>query len=142
MGRVILRGTVLAPGSASGAALVLTEPLSLWGGLDAATGAIIDAHHPQRAVSVSGRVLVMPSARGSSSSASVLAEAVRLRTAPAAIVLGEVDLILAVGAAVAAELYGVQLPVVVLASADLARLSDGAIATIATRTGGARVSLA
>ena len=142
MGRVILHGTVLAPGSASGAALVLTEPLSLWGGLDPATGAIIDAHHPQRTVSVSGRVLVMPSARGSSSSASVLAEAVRLRTAPAAIVLGEVDLILAVGAAVAAELYGVQLPVVVLASADLARLFDGANATIATRAGGARVSLA
>ena len=142
MGRVILRGTVLAPGLASGVALVLAEPLSLWGGLDPATGTIIDAHHPQRTVSVSGRVLVMPSARGSSSSASVLAEAVRLRTAPAAIVLGEVDLILAVGATVAAELYGVQLPVVVLPAADLARLSDGAIATIATRAGGARVLLA
>ncbi len=56
----------------------------------------------------------MPAARGSSSSASVLAEAVRAGTAPAGIVLGESDLILAIGAAVAAELYGVEIPIVVV----------------------------
>jgi predicted aconitase with swiveling domain len=38
----------------SGGALVLDEPLSLWGGVDPATGEIIDAHHPQRGVNVSG----------------------------------------------------------------------------------------
>ena len=58
----------------------------------------------------------MPAARGSSSSASILAEAVRAGTAPAGIVLGEPDLILAIGAAVAEELYGTQVPIVVAAS--------------------------
>ena len=46
----------------------------------------------------------MPSGRGSSSSSSVLAEAIRAGTAPAAIVLGEADPILALGAIVAREL--------------------------------------
>ena len=51
-----------------GVALVLEAPLSLWGGLDPATGLIVDARHPQRGVSVTGTVLVMPAVRGSSSS--------------------------------------------------------------------------
>lgn len=107
-------------------ALVLSEGLSLWGGMDPATGELIDAHHPQRGANLAGRVVVMPSGRGSSSSASVLAEAVRSGTAPAAFVLGEPDLILAIGSAVAEELYGQVVPVVVLSPAELATIQDGA----------------
>ena len=106
-------------------ALVLSEPLSLWGGMDPATGELTDVHHPQRGASLAGRVVVMPSGRGSSSSASVLAEAVRAGVAPAAILLGEPDLILAIGSAVAEELYGVRVPVVVLPAADLSTIVDG-----------------
>jgi hypothetical protein len=106
-------------------ALVLEEPLSLWGGVDPASGEIIDVHHPQRGANVAGRVLVMPSGRGSSSSASVLAEAVRAGTAPAAIVLGEADLILSIGSAVAEELYGRRVAVVVLAPDRIGAIVDG-----------------
>lgn len=106
-------------------ALVLDEPLSLWGGVDPASGEIIDVHHPQHGANVSGRVLVMPAGRGSSSSASVLAEAVRAGTAPAAIVLGEPDLILSIGSAVAEELYGVRVPVVVLPPDRIGAVVDG-----------------
>jgi predicted aconitase with swiveling domain len=49
---------------------------------------------------------------------------VRAGTAPAAILLGEPDLILAVGAAVAEELYGVVVPVVILAAPYLAAIGD------------------
>jgi hypothetical protein len=109
----------LVAGAAEGEALVLDEPLSFWGGVDPATGTIVDVHHPQRGERVTGRVLVMPSGRGSSSSSSVLAEAVRAGTAPAAIVLLEPDPIIALGAIVARELYGVGLPVVVIDRAPL-----------------------
>lgn len=111
---------------ATGRALVLDEGLSLWGGMDPATGRLIDAHHPQRGASLTGRVVVMPSGRGSSSSASVLAEAVRAGTAPAAIILAEPDLILAIGSAVAEELYAVAVPVCVLPAEELAAIVDGA----------------
>ena len=109
-----------------GRALVLEEPLSLWGGMDPATGELIDAHHPQRGAALAGRVVVMASGRGSSSSASVLAEAVRASVAPAAILLGEPDLILAIGSTVAEELYGRTVPVLVLPAARLAEIADGA----------------
>lgn len=108
-----------------GRALVLSEPLSLWGGLDPATGEVIDARHPQRGANLTGRIVVMSSGRGSSSSASVLAEAVRAGSAPAAIVLGEPDLILAIGSAVAAELYGVTVPIVAVKAAELASIAEG-----------------
>jgi len=108
----VIEGRVLVEGSAEAPALVLDEPLSLWGGLDPTTGRIVDVRHPQRGEVVTGRVLVMPSGRGSSSSATVLAEAIRLGTAPAGIVLGEPDEILAIGALVAAELYGISTPIV------------------------------
>jgi predicted aconitase with swiveling domain len=115
----------LVAGTARGRAQVLEEPLSLWGGLDPETGAIIDVHHPQHGVIVAGSVLVMPFGRGSSSSASTLLEAVRLRTHPAAVVLAEADDILVLGAIVARALYGVGVPVVVLPSERLRIYSDG-----------------
>ena len=121
-----MTGRSLAPGAAEGDALILAEPLSLWGGVDPATGTVIDARHPQRGESVSGRVLVMPAVRGSSSSSSILAELVRTGCAPSAILLGEADLILAIGAAVAEELYGPRIPVVLLPAADLAGIPNGA----------------
>ena len=111
-------------------ALVLTEPLSLWGGLDPVDGRIIDARHPQRGAVVTGRILVMPAARGSSSSASILAEAVRAGTAPSAVVLGEQDLILGIGSMVAAELYGTRVPVIVWPRERVAAIVDGERLTI------------
>jgi uncharacterized protein len=109
-----VEGRTLAAGSATGRVLRLDEPLSLWGGMDPATGAIIDRRHPQAGQSLAGRVVVMPAGRGSSSSSSVLAEAIRAGTAPAALVLREPDPILALGALVASELYDRRMPVVVI----------------------------
>jgi len=125
-----VKGMVLADGHANGHALVLDEPLSFWGGVDPESGRIIDARHPQLGASVAGRVLVMAAVRGSSSSSSVLAEMVRAGCAPAAVLLGEPDLILAVGAAVAEELYGHRLPVLQLDPDDLASIPDGALISV------------
>ena len=59
---------------------------------------------------LTGRMLVMPCGRGSSSSSYVLAEAIRAGTAPAAIILREPDRIMALGAIVARELYDIAVP--------------------------------
>src|SRR6266567_1531224 len=104
-------GRALVAGAATAPALVLEAPLSLWGGMDPRTGRISDRHHPQVGATVNGRVLVMPSGRGSSSSSSVLAEAIRLGTAPLAILVEEPDEILVLGAIVADQLYGRTCPV-------------------------------
>ena len=108
----------LVPGAASGPILRLDEPLSFWGGLDSATGTIIDRLHPQRGASVAGRMLMMPTGRGSSSGSATLAEALRLGNGPAAILMLERDAIVVVGAMVAAELYGLACPVALADSQD------------------------
>ncbi len=107
----MIRAVSLAPGEAEGAPLKLDEPLSFWGGLDPATGLIIDRWHAQAGASVAGRVLLMPGGRGSSSGSAALAEAIRLGNGPAAILLTRRDGIVIVGALVAAELYGASCPV-------------------------------
>jgi predicted aconitase with swiveling domain len=127
---VTLAGRAIAPGTARGAAIVLDEPLSLWGGLDPATGAVIEPRHPQHGASLAARIVVMMEGRGSSSSSSVLAEAARAGVAPAGVILASPDLILVIGAAVADELYRVQIPMVVLAAADLAQLRTGDLVAI------------
>jgi predicted aconitase with swiveling domain len=125
-----MSGRLIAPGTARAPALVLDEPLSLWGGLDPATGQVSEPRHPQHGAVLTGRIVVMPAARGSSSSASILAEAVRAGTAPAGIVLGEPDLILAIGAAVAEELYGIQVPIAVEPAAVDGSITDGQVVEI------------
>lgn len=122
-----LRGTTLHPGKAHAEALVLSEPLSFWGGTSP-LGRIIDTNHPQHGQSIRGRVVVMEVGRGSSSSSTVLAEQLRSGHGPAALVLGVADPILVVGALVAAELYGIDLPIVLLDQAslrDLTRTASG-----------------
>lgn len=118
-------GIALHPGAGGGELVVLDAPLSFWGGTEGATGRITDEHHPQCGVDLAGQVVAMRSGRGSSSSASVLAEAVRAGTAPAALLLAEADAVIVLGALVAAELYGQRLPVVLLDPASYAALSRG-----------------
>jgi hypothetical protein len=120
-----MEGRVLVEGSAAGQALVLDEPLSFWGGLDPSTGRIVEANHPQRGESVTGRILVMPSGRGSSSSSTVLAEAIRTGTGPAGIVLREQDDIIVIGTLVAAELYGIVIPVILASPTALGTIRNG-----------------
>lgn len=105
-------------GQGSGQVLLIDQPLSFWGGYDAARGCIVESHHPQQGVNLAGRVMLMASAKGSSSSSSVLAEAIRNGTGPAAIVMRERDLIVGLGCIVASELYGCHVPVVVVADND------------------------
>jgi len=110
---VIRRARAYVAGDAEGEALALATPLSFWGGVEAGSGRIVDASHPQCGTSLAGRILVMPGGRGSSSSSSVLAEAIRLGTAPRGIVLASPDPILTVGAIVAHSLYDLSCPIVV-----------------------------
>jgi len=119
---VALTGDVLVPGNARGIPLALA-PLSFWGGYDAEIGTIIDRTHPSHGQSLQGRILVMPRARGSSSSSSVLAEALRNGTGPAGIILCERDLIIAIGAITANELYSLAVPVITVDENAFARIA-------------------
>ncbi len=118
-----LTARTLAPGDGTGDVLRLDTPVSFWGGVDE-TGTIVDVHHPQCGERLTGKVVVMASGRGSSSSTAVLAEQIRAGTGPAALVLSECDTILVIGALVATELYGVRMPIVEVSPTDLIDLIE------------------
>lgn len=120
-----INARVLNPGEASAEAMVLDEPLSFWGGFDAANGTIVDQQHPQRGLCVTGRFLILPASRGSAGTPAGIAEAIRRGVGPAAIALTQADVNVAVGAMVAAALYGVDVPVLVIGEQERARLGNG-----------------
>ena len=122
---------MLIAGEARGTVLALDEPLSFWGGFDAETGTVIDRAHTQVGVSLAGRVVVMPFGRGSSSGSSVLAEAIREGTAPAALVLAESDEIIVLGAIIAEEVYGITMPIAIVDPNGYAEIAASQTAIIA-----------
>ena len=126
----LVRGRVLVPGTAEAPLLPLTHPISFWGGVDPATGEIVDPRQPQHGRSVAGTILAVPSAVGSSSSSAVALELVREGRAPAGIVMGRADAILALGIVVAGELGYPTIPVVEAAPALWAEVREGTLLRI------------
>jgi predicted aconitase with swiveling domain len=61
-----LRGRKVVAGRAEGEALVTTETISGWGGINERTGTVIERRHEMRGVSFAGKILVFPGAKGSS----------------------------------------------------------------------------
>ncbi len=124
-------GRPLVEGTASGPVLVLERPLSFWGGVDPTNGHVSDPRHPQYGHSVAGRVLMMDRAVGSSSSSAIMLELIRNRAAPAAVVMGTADAILALGVLVARELGYETLPMMECPDLDYAAPElRGASATV------------
>jgi uncharacterized protein len=107
----MITATILNSGTAFGPTRVLTEAVSFWGAYDPRTGVIVDTHHPQAGLRLTGHILLLPETRGSGGTPGGIAEAIRLGTAPLGIILVTPDINLAIGAAVAAKLYGRSCPV-------------------------------
>lgn len=125
-----VQGDILVPGMAGeGRALILTAPISFWGGVDPATGRIADVRHPQCGEHIGGTVLFLPATIGSSSASAVLLELVRNGHAPAALVIAEPDAILLLGLIVAHEM-GWRTPVAVRIAASVFPSLDGATLTV------------
>ena len=127
----VIRGRVVIPGRGRGPVLRLDQAISFWGGVDPATSVLIDPRGPEPGTPIAGTVLVLAATRGSSSSSAVLLELLRNGRAPAALVMAEVDAILALGVVVAGEMGWPTIPVLVLSPDDRRRLATGMEVTVA-----------
>ncbi|MBK1868578.1 aconitase X swivel domain-containing protein [Aestuariivirga sp. YIM B02566] len=126
----MIQARILHGGEAHGRVLALDAPLSFWGAFDPRTGRIIDIHHPQCGSCITGTILMMRETRGSGTAPGGMAEAIRLGTAPSAIILVKPDINLAIGAEVAEALYGKTCPVLAVTAADYAELARHAALAI------------
>ncbi len=128
----------IQPGTAEGQVLACAEPLSFWGGVDPATGRVIDIHHPLAGQSLAGRIVVMPGTRGSCTGSGVLLDMALNGHAPAALIFAEPEDVVTLGAMIAAEMFDRPLPVLrltgdayaALAQAGRARITDRAIEAV------------
>ncbi|WP_336814369.1 aconitase X swivel domain-containing protein [Bosea sp. MMO-172] len=124
-----LKAEILLPGDAvAGTCLALTAPISFWGGVDPASGVIIDARHPERGQNIAGRILALPGTIGSSSASAVLLELVHAGKAPAALLMDAPDAILLLGLVVAREMGWPTPPAFRLPAAEQQTLADRRIA--------------
>jgi hypothetical protein len=93
-----LKGRIIYRGKAEGEALVTSQPISFYGGVDPATGVVIEKGHELQGQSVSGRILVFPTGKGSTVGSYTLYRMKKNGTAPAGIVNKECETVVAVGA--------------------------------------------
>ena len=122
---IVVKGRPLVDGCAAGEALVSQQPISFWGGVDPATGRIIDQRHDRCGATIIDRVCFFPAEKGSSTASAVLLELARTGKAPAAIVAVETPPILVLGAMIAQRLYNVSIPVLCIAREDYATFAHG-----------------
>lgn len=125
-----LEGRSLVDGCASAPLLHAEVGLSFWGGVDPFSGEVIDRHHPLSGECLAGRVLAIPSGRGSCTGSSVLMELISNGHAPAALVLAEADEILTLGVLVAQTLFQRSLPVLCIGKEAFGQLRGKAFARV------------
>jgi len=98
---VILRGRKVVGGTAEGEALVSKDPVSFYGGVDPDTGKIAEPGHACYGQSITGKIFVFPTGKGSTVGSYVIYRMKKQGTAPAAIINVETEAILATGCVIA-----------------------------------------
>jgi predicted aconitase with swiveling domain len=94
---VILHGRKVVNGTAEGEALVSSDPVSFYGGVDPDTGIIIEPGHALCGKCITSKVFVFPTGKGSTVGSYVIYRMKKQGTAPVAIVNVETEAILATG---------------------------------------------
>jgi len=97
---IVLHGRCVVGGQAEGEALVTTQAISGWGGIDSRTGTIVETRHELRGRSFAGKVLVFPGAKGSSGWSNAFHLTRSMGVAPAAMLFNDMSAKIALGAVV------------------------------------------
>ena len=92
-----MKGRVISPGKAEGKAIVTSEPIGFYGGIDIKTGVVIEKDHPLEGESVTGKILVFPCGKGSTVGSYVIYGLKKNGVAPAGIINKETETIVATG---------------------------------------------
>jgi hypothetical protein len=101
MATLTLNCRKISRGHVNGDIIISKDPLSFLGGVDSDTGIVTDREHDLYQQNISGKVLVIPSGKGSTVGSYVIFQMAKNNTAPLAIVAMEAEPIIATGAIMA-----------------------------------------
>lgn len=118
-----LRGRSIHPGLAQGEALVTSQGISFFGGVDPESGAVVERGHQLEGQSIAGKVLVFPSGKGSTVGSYTLFRLTRAGKAPLAILNRECEPITAVGCIIADIPCVDQIPIEKIKNRELVRVN-------------------
>ena len=93
-----LKGRIIYKGKARGEALVTSQPISFYGGVDPNTGVVTEKGHELQGQSVKGKILVFPQGKGSTVGSYTLYRMKKNGVTPAGMINKECETIIAVGA--------------------------------------------
>lgn len=124
---LVLHGRIIKAGSAEGTALVSPAPISFLGGVNPDTGVIIEPGHPLEGISITGRILVFPTGKGSTVGSYTIYRMAKNGTAPAGIICAQSETIVAVGAIIADIPMVDRIPIEQIATGDWVRIEDGTV---------------
>ncbi|MFW9999595.1 MAG: DUF126 domain-containing protein [Candidatus Hodarchaeota archaeon] len=92
-----LEGRKIYKGTAKAEAIVTKDGISFYGGVDPDTGKVVEVGHELEGASITGKVLVFPTGKGSTVGSYTMYRMKKNNMAPAAIVNKQIDTIVAVG---------------------------------------------
>jgi predicted aconitase with swiveling domain len=92
-----LSGRKIYKGIAEAEAIVTKDGISFYGGVDPDTGKVVEVGHELEGQSISGKILVFPTGKGSTVGSYTMYRMKKNDTAPLAIVNAQIDTIIAVG---------------------------------------------
>lgn len=120
-------GRVIKAGRVAGEALVSTEPVGFLGGVDGETGIVTEQGHPLEGQSVTGKVLVFPTGKGSTVGSYVLYQLAVKGLAPVAILNAASEPIVAVGAIIGEIPMVDQIPIDLIQTGDHVRVNGSSV---------------
>ena len=97
---IVLHGRKVVGGTTEGEALVTTQTISGWGGINSMTGTVIETRHELRGISFNDKVLVFPGAKGSSGWSAAFHTTRLAKHAPKAMLFNVMTTKIALGAVV------------------------------------------
>jgi len=93
-----LKGRIIFKGKIKGEALVTSQPVSFYGGVDPDSGILVEKGHELEGKNIKGKILVFPTGKGSTVGSYTLFRMKKNNTAPVGMINKECETIVAVGA--------------------------------------------
>ena len=93
-----MKGRIILKGKAENLALVTSQPISFYGGVDPISSQIIEKDHELKGKSVKDKILVFPTGKGSTVGSYTLYRMKKNGTSPSGIINKECETVVAVGA--------------------------------------------
>lgn len=122
-----LKGRIIFKGQIKGEALVTSQPVSFYGGVDPDSGILIEKGHELEGKNLKGKILIFPTGKGSTVGSYTLYRMKKNNTAPAGMINKECETIVAVGAIISEIPCIDKIDISKIKTGDVVQLNDGVV---------------